>query len=54
MKPVNSNLGATGSFVSRVSSISSSQASIDSVVFQQGKSILDFDLNVTQDVLKIP
>ena len=52
MKPVNSNLGATGSFVSRVSSISSSQASIDSVVFQQGKSILDFDLNVTQDVLK--
>ena len=52
MKPVNSNLGAAGSRVSRVSSISSSQASIDSVVFQQGKSILDFDLNVTQDVLK--
>jgi len=52
VKPVNSNLGAAGSRVSRVSSISSSQASIDSVVFQQGKSILDFDLNVTQDVLK--
>lgn len=37
---------------SRVNLIHLENAAFDSVVFQQGKSLLDFDLNVSQDVIK--
>lgn len=45
-------MGASPLRTSRVEYISSGNTSFDSVVFQQGKSLLDFDLNVLQDVLK--
>ena len=52
MKPKNIYLGASPLRTSRVEYISSGNTSFDSVIFQQGKSLLDFDLNVLQDVLK--
>ena len=52
MKPVNTYLGAEPLRVSRVGSINDDNSSFDSVIFQQGKSLLDFDLNVAQTVLK--
>ena len=52
MKPVNTYLGAEPLRVSRVGSINADNSSFDSVIFQQGKSLLDFDLNVAQTVLK--
>ena len=50
MKPVNPTLGATPLRISRISSIDIENKSWDSVLFQQGKSILDFDLNVMQRI----
>jgi len=50
VKPVNPTLGATPLRISRISSIDIGNKSWDSVLFQQGKSILDFDLNVMQRI----
>jgi hypothetical protein len=52
MKPVNSYLGVYPTRASRVSSLDVGTRSLDSVLFQQGKSMLDYDLNVMQSVLK--
>lgn len=52
MKPVNPQLGASPLRISRVSSIDVQSKAWDSIVFQQSKSILDFDLNVMQRVLQ--
>ena len=52
MKPVNSYLGVYPTRTSRVSSLDVGTRSLDSVLFQQGKSMLDYDLNVMQSVLK--
>ena len=51
MKKINSALGIYPTRTSRVSSIDTANQSLESVVFQQGKSILDFDLNVMQDII---
>jgi len=52
MKPVNSYLGVYPTRTSRISSLDIGTRSLDSVLFQQGKSMLDYDLNVMQSVLK--
>lgn len=52
MKPVNAYLGYSPSRVSRVKEIDSSIQSWESVLFQQGKSVMDFDLNVLQNILR--
>ena len=50
MRKINSVLGIYPTRVSRVSAINSANQSLESVVFQQGKSLLDYDLNVMQDI----
>lgn len=52
MKPINPVLGSEPLRISRTSSIDVTSKSWDSVLFQQGKSLLDFDLNVQQRILK--
>ncbi len=52
MKPVNAYLGYDPSRVSRVNEIDSTIHSWESVLFQQGKSVMDFDLNVLQNILR--
>jgi len=52
MKPINPYLGASSLRTSRVSYIDVQGKSWDSVVFQQSKSILDFDLNTMQRILQ--
>lgn len=52
MKPVNNYLGVYPTRISRVTGLDVATRSLDSVVFQQGKSMLDYDLNVMQSVLK--
>lgn len=52
MKPVNAYLGYDPSRVSRVNEIDSTVHSWESVLFQQGKSVMDFDLNVLQNILR--
>ena len=52
MKPINPTLGAEPLRLSRISSIDVDAKSWDSVLFQQGKSLLDFDLNVQQRITK--
>ena len=51
MKKINSYLGYSPNRISRVGKLSTANHSLESVVFQQGKSILDYDLNVMQDVI---
>lgn len=50
MRKINSVLGIYPTRVSRVNAINSANQSLESVVFQQGKSLLDYDLNVMQDI----
>ena len=50
MRKINSVLGIYPTRVSRVNAINSADQSLESVVFQQGKSLLDYDLNVMQDI----
>ena len=52
MKPINPSLGFYPTRVSRVSDINIEGKSWDSVVFQQSKSLLDFDLNVMQRIMR--
>ena len=52
MKPVNAYLGYDPSRVSRINEIDSTIHSWESVLFQQGKSVMDFDLNVLQNILR--
>jgi len=52
MKPVNAYLGYDPTRVSRISEIDSTIQSWESVLFQQGKSVMDFDLNVLQNILR--
>ena len=52
MKPSNPYLGALPLRTSRISSIDVDGKAWDSVLFQQSKSILDFDLNVMQRILQ--
>ena len=52
MKPINPQLGASTLRISRIADLDIESKSWDSVVFQQGKSILDFDLNVMQRILR--
>jgi hypothetical protein len=52
MKPINPYLGASPLRSSRIGYIDVQGKSWDSVVFQQSKSILDFDLNVMQRILQ--
>lgn len=52
MRPINPTLGSEPLRASRISSINTIAKSWDSVLFQQGKSILDFDLNVQQRIVK--
>lgn len=52
MKPSNPYLGSSPLRTSRVGSIDVLDKSWDSVVFQQSKSILDFDLNVMQRIFQ--
>ena len=52
MKPINPILGFSPTRISRVNKIEVEGKAWDSVVFQQGKSLLDFDLNVMQRILR--
>ena len=52
MRPINPYLGASSLRTSRVSYIDVQGKAWDSVVFQQSKSILDFDLNTMQRILQ--
>jgi hypothetical protein len=52
VRPINPTLGSEPLRASRISSINTLGKSWDSVLFQQGKSVLDFDLNVQQRILK--
>ena len=52
MKPINPYLGASPLRVSRIPSIDAEGKSWDSVIFQQSKAMLDFDLNVMQRILQ--
>ena len=52
MKPINPQLGASTLRISRIADLDIESKSWDSVIFQQGKSLLDFDLNVMQRILR--
>jgi len=52
VKPINPQLGASTLRISRIADLDIESKSWDSVIFQQGKSLLDFDLNVMQRVLR--
>ena len=52
MKPTNPYLGASPLRTSRTTYLDVQDKAYDSVIFQQSKSILDFDLNVMQSILQ--